>query len=168
MNVMSEHRDNPTPAQRLMVLQIISVAMMFGVVMFGLISVFVLKAFQQPPGWSTISVVAAGFAVIAFVMHLVVPGAVAASVLKQGSTSAANGVGALAAAYQTRHIVKLAILEGAAFFALVAGIMEHHPWTLAIAAALVLVMLAEFPTQTRLNHWMESRQDSLGGRPLDS
>ena len=163
---MIEPRDNPTTAQRVMVLQIITAAMVLGVVMFGLVSVFALNSFQQPPAGQIVSIVAAGFALLAFVMHLFVPEAVAASVLKQSSAS--NRVDKLAAAYQTRHIVKLAILEGAAFFALVAGTVEHQLWTLAIAVALVIVMLAEFPTQTRLNHWTESRQESSGGQPLDS
>jgi hypothetical protein len=71
--------------------------------------------------------------------------------------------------YQTRMIISCALLEGAAFFNVVAYFIERQPWNLWIALVLVLMILAHFPTTLRLTSWVEdelaeiARMQSMGG-----
>lgn len=52
--------------------------------------------------------------------------------------------------YQAAVILRSAILEGAAFFALVAYLLEGLWWSLATAALLLLFILAGVPTRARV------------------
>jgi hypothetical protein len=57
--------------------------------------------------------------------------------------------------YQTRLIIGAAILEGAAFFNVVAYMLEHQPISLVVAGLLALTLLAQIPTFGRLRNWAE-------------
>jgi hypothetical protein len=57
-------------------------------------------------------------------------------------------------AYQTRLIVSLALLEGVAFFCLVAFMVEHRWESFGIAMALLLMMAANFPTENKFRNWV--------------
>lgn len=61
----------------------------------------------------------------------------------------------LVALYQTRMIVSAALLEGAAFFLIIAYMVEHSPWALAAAIALIVAVAVHFPTQARANEFVE-------------
>lgn len=135
-----------TSEQAVRVLQIITAAMVMGVVMFAGISVLALEALSDPPDGFLLSGMAAGFAGIAFVMHLVVPAVIAKQQARSASAEQLFGV------YQTKTIIGLALLEGAAFLNIVAVMVEHNWWSLAVAGGLVFWMLAMFPTQTRVAH----------------
>ena len=148
-----------TPEQAVRVMQIIAGALVMGVVTFGLVAVFIVGAFDEPADGFIISAIAAAFASGAFVMHLVVPGMMTAS--SRGDAAAADE-SSLYQIYQVRMIVGLAMLEGAAFFNIIATILEHNWWSLAIAGVLVLWMLAMFPTTTRVKHWVETQSFNHG------
>ena len=64
-------------------------------------------------------------------------------------------VGQLVAFYQTRMIIGAAMLEGVAFFLLVAYMVEHSPWSLVAAIVMILGVAAHFPTQGRVAEWVE-------------
>ena len=57
-------------------------------------------------------------------------------------------------------IVSAACLEGAAFFLLIAYMLERSPWALAAAFALILGVAAHFPTRQRVSDFIQ-RQMSL-------
>ena len=148
-----------TPEQAVRVMQIIAIALVMGVVLLGLISVFVVGALDDPPGGFIISLIAAVFASGAFVMHLIVPGMMTPP---PGRDTPSADELTLYQQFQARTIVGLAMLEGAAFFNIIATIVEHNWWSLAIAGCLVFWMLAMFPTQTRIKHWVETQRLSRG------
>lgn len=58
------------------------------------------------------------------------------------------------AAFQTRLIIRLALLEGATFFCLVAHMLERQWPSLLAAAVLLGLMAANFPTRGRLDSWI--------------
>jgi hypothetical protein len=150
---------NSTPEQAIRVMQIIAAALVMGVVLFGLIALFVFGALDDPSGGFIISLIAVVFASGAFVMHLIVPNLMT----PPSSADVAGGDDlALYKQYQARTIVGLAMLEGAAFFNIIATIVEHNWWSLAVAGVLVFWMLAMFPTRTRVKHWVETQSFSRG------
>ena len=123
-----------------------------GVLMFAGIAVVGVGALQEPPKSPLISLIGGGFAVVAFVLHLVVPALVAKQQIRTSGEDGLHGV------FQSKTIVGLALLEGAAFLNIVALIVEHNWWSLAIAGGLVFWMLAMFPTRTRVTQWIETQQ----------
>ena len=137
--------------------QIITGAMVSGVVTFGAVVVFALGALTEPPSGFIISGVGAVFSLVAFVLHLVIPSVIAAQQSHGANKQQLYGI------YLQKTIVGLALLEGAAFFNLIACIVEHNWWSLAIAGGLCFWMLAMFPTRTKIEHWAETQQMSLGG-----
>ncbi len=68
----------------------------------------------------------------------------------------------VASAYQTRLIIRLALLEGAAFFSLIAHMLERQWPSLLVAVVLLGLMAANFPTRGRLDHWMEEMANVEG------
>jgi hypothetical protein len=148
-----------TPEQAIRVMQIIAIALVMGVVLFALIAVFMLGALDEPADGFIVSLIGAAFASGAFVMHLIVPSLMTGSAAGDG---AASDELSHYQRYQAKLIVGLALLEGAAFFNIIATIIEHNWWSLAIAGCLVFWMLAMFPTRTRVKHWIESRNFNHG------
>jgi hypothetical protein len=51
-------------------------------------------------------------------------------------------------------IIKLALLESAAFFNVIATVVEHNWWSLGLAGLLVGWMLTNFPTRSRVERWI--------------
>ena len=63
----------------------------------------------------------------------------------------------LAGQYQSNTIVAAALLEGAAFFNLVAYIIDGHPASLGLGIGLALVILSMFPSTQRMTNWIEQQ-----------
>ena len=142
----------PTLDQTVRALQIITGSLVMGVLLLAAIAVVGLGVLAPPPQGLILSGIGVVFAVAAFVMHLVVPAIIARQQARSAEGDALHGI------YQQKTIVGLAILEGAAFFNLVALIVEHNWWSLAIAGGLVFWMLAMFPTKTSVDQWVETQQ----------
>lgn len=142
---------------RVKILRIITLALVSGVVIFGLIAVFVMDALNpaQPAGSTMQSSIGGLFAILAFVLHLLVPNLLARQMLANRS----GDLNSLLDAYQTKTIVALAILEGAAFLNIVACILEHQWWSLAVAGGLVFWMLARFPSRGMIEQWIEPQRN---------
>lgn len=150
-----------TPAETARLLQIITIAMTVGVVAFCGFVVFVFGALQKPAEGNLLSLVAVGVAVVAFVTHLILPELVVGQSLK-----ATNGdVSSLCGLYLLKTIVASALLEGAAFFNLVALMIEHHWWSLVIVGGLVLWMASQIPNVVRIGHWVEAKQAEKNSDP---
>ncbi|MFV0444525.1 MAG: hypothetical protein ACK5Q5_13225 [Planctomycetaceae bacterium] len=141
--------------QRVRVLQIIAGALVMGVVLFLVVAIAVLGALRKTSAGEQFSLIAAGFAIAAWVLHLVLPGAMA-NAAASGDKSAF--VEKLCTIYQGKTIIALALLEGAAFFNVCALLVEHNWWSLVVIGALLLQMLFEFPTVTRVRQWIETQQ----------
>ncbi|MDB5351877.1 MAG: hypothetical protein JWN86_3124 [Planctomycetota bacterium] len=63
--------------------------------------------------------------------------------------------------YQTQMIIGLAMLEGAAFFNVIAFLIEGHIPSLMAAGVLVLIMLSRFPTQGNIAAWVEDQKSLI-------
>lgn len=146
--------------KRMITLQIIHLALLLGVAVFGVV-VLVLPASDRAPGNLMFSYVAVASAAGSLVMSGVVSAMMARGLVQQKLSATPVGkkrrlgefLVPLCEVYTTRNIVRMAILEGAAFFCLVAYQIEHQWWTVAVAAVLWLWMLVSFPTLGRVEQW---------------
>jgi hypothetical protein len=110
-----------------------------------------------------VSLLASGFALVMFVNHLVIPGVVSNQQLK---SAAEKGLAEdneesrklkVVGIYQTRLIVGLAMLEGAAFFNLVALLIEKNGLNLIFVIVALTLMLMKFPTRTKVSWWVQDK-----------
>ncbi len=142
-------------------IQIVIGALMFGALLFAVIAYSV----AQPPraGNELLAYIAAGFAVLQLVMSLVVP-AVAIRQKLQELRARGSATGPVLAmdyfnVYQTRLIVRAALLESAAFFGGVAYIVSGAWWILATAIGLIAVIGLFFPTTSRFDDWVREQRE---------
>jgi hypothetical protein len=158
--------------------RIILLAMVMGVVTFGVIaSVMVFGQAQanaqpadnapMPIGLPVVSLFGVGMACIAVILQAFVPNAIVNAKRKPISLQFHISRGDLLPLHQTALIVAIALCEGAAFMNLVACIVEKQWWSLPIAGFLVIVMLTKFPTYHGLEEWTE-RQFELVERDRES
>ena len=143
--------------------QIIAGALMGGVVMFGVIAVAI--AGNNPPVGPLLPLMALGFAAVMIIARFVVSAAMVSSSRTHILNEVRGGrlqnssqiAGQFYGAFQTRMIVGMAVLEGAAFFNLVAYMMASRWWNLAAAGVLLLLMAAMFPTKNKLEQWVHDQ-----------
>jgi hypothetical protein len=162
------HTDIPeVPDKNIRQMQIVVLALMLGVIMFGTITMLI--TWKRDPDNSTISFIAAGFAAFAIPMSFIIPAIVSSGLVKSAmaelkgdnSENLSKTVNKLSAAYQTKLIIGVAVLEGAAMFNLVANIIEAQSASLVIAGVLVLLMALLFPTPLAVENWVRRRFDDL-------
>lgn len=63
----------------------------------------------------------------------------------------------LAGIFQTRMIIRMALCEGAAFFACIVWMIEGNYIALGILLGLVLIQLILFPTRNTLENWIDEQ-----------
>ena len=63
--------------------------------------------------------------------------------------------------YQTTLIIKSAMLEGATFLLVIMYMLEHSPWTLALAVVFLLLLLMHVPTPLRVDDWIERQSAAV-------
>lgn len=154
--------------QQLRVMQIIAVALMMGVLMFfGVVLVSTQGDIfgQGNPGIMTM--IAAGFAGLMIINHLVIPALITKTQLNKlkseapGPKDSDSTNDSLLAIYRIQLIVTLALLEGAAFFNLISVMIEHHVISLIAAIALLGLMAVRFPSRTKVSWWVQDRLRDL-------
>lgn len=123
--------------------------------MFAGIAVVAVGALNEPPSGSIVSLIGAVLAVMQSGLALFVPNLIVSRTPPQQLQTTELRPYSL---FMTRHIIRLALLEGAAFFNIVATIIEHNWWSLGIAGLLVGWMLTQFPTRNRVEAWI-ARQE---------
>jgi len=146
------------------VMQIITVALMMGLLSFLLVVLLLTKGevlgFRKP---DIMALLAAGFGLVMVVNHLVIPSVIANQQLK---SAAEKGLVEnddesrnlkVAGIYQTRLIVGLAMLEAAAFFNLVALLIEKNGLNLIFVIVALTLMLMKFPTRTKVSWWVQDK-----------
>ncbi len=164
--------DLPSPGpkfdQQLRVMQIIDVALMMGVLMFfGVVLVSTQGDIfgQGNPGMMTM--IAAGFAGLMIVNHLVIPALITKAQLNKlksedpSPKDSDSTSDSLLAIYRTQLIITLALLEGAAFFNLVSVMIEKHMISVIAAVVLLGLMAARFPTRTKVSWWIQNKLSEL-------
>jgi hypothetical protein len=160
-------------------LQIIVAALAGGLGMFFLVVVFIASAGQRGVGGGSllITYLAIGAALIAMCVALVLPGVIAAKqrqAIASGKaaltsqlrhalppTAEFRDLASLVVAYHTRVIIYGALLEGAGFFNLIAYMLERQTLSLVIAGFLLLTILSQIPTTSRLESWIENEMRTI-------
>lgn len=145
-------------------MQIIAVALIMGVLTFLLVVLLVTKGDiggMQNAGLMTM--IAAGFGFLMIVNHFVIPPIVTGTQLKQAAAEFSQQQEQvrgqqLYGIYQTQLIIGMALLEGAAFFNLIAMMLEKSVASLGVVILLLCLMLVKFPTHTKVSWWV---QDNL-------
>lgn len=176
---------NPTLAQQVRTMQIITLAMVMGVCAFGMVAIGqsgnqVAPAAQPAaPVLGTMSFMAVGLLVICGTIAAVLPRVIVKAQLKNIAKSSAHGessagedragkfLSALLSTYQVQHIIRAALFEGPAFFGLLAYMQERHPAVLVVPAVSIGILLTSFPTVRKVGGWVEERLAELlasGGR----
>lgn len=171
--------DDLLSAQRLRVMQIIAAALLVGVLIFLGVVLFLVQiqnngAGAAPPGnMLLLSLLAVAFFAIQAPLSFIIPRFQTQTALRQiasgawksppGASTTDFGTDAsrLLAVRQTSMIVGLALLEGVAFFACIAYLLEAQPWVLIIILACVGLMLVSFPTEGRVRSWLSWQVDRL-------
>ncbi len=173
----SHWQDELTPVLRQ--LQIITGALVAGTLFFMVITLAFTGGQFQAANLSVLSYTAAGFAFVALILRMVVPGFLVSKGRKLiargtlqlpsgglspnmvGSLERAGDAGKLWMALQTSTIVSAALLEGAAFFALIAFLAEQSPLSFMIAIALIVGVILHIPTRSRIIQWTEDQLTQL-------
>ncbi|MEK6260218.1 MAG: hypothetical protein AABP62_16490 [Planctomycetota bacterium] len=140
--------------------QIIAGALIMGVVIFACLAFFIAKG--EPANSPMIALMGAGMAVMMIVVRFVMPIVIvngAKARLKEAAD--ADRMTQLAGLYQIKMIVGMAVLEGAAFFNLIAYISEKQFWSYGVVAFLLGVMAISFPSQGQFESWAEEMKRDL-------
>lgn len=164
------------PGKVLRVMQIIAGALIAGVLLFAGVASFVVFGLApaiQPAvaqiGADLLKYLAMMFAAGAVVLSFVVPNVISTVGLKVVTKLVQDGTltgskelfGRLLSVAQTKMIVSMALVEGAAFFNLIAFIITKSLIPPAVVGALLLVMAIHFPTKFKLARWLEDQQRLL-------
>ena len=146
---------------------IIVFALCTGVIVFGIISLFVRDP-AEPRELGMVTLVLYAFIVMEGMAYFIVPRIILATSRKQiaaGTWQPQGGNASkfdadelkLAAVFQSTTIIKCALMEGIAFFALIAHILEGHISTIVIAGLLLLGIASRAPLGDRLERWIEDQ-----------
>jgi hypothetical protein len=151
---------------RIRTLQIIVAALVMGV-LTALITFCSLRALGNvPPAPPTpmVSYVAVAFAVMIVMPFAIVPALLVTTARKRLAHQYGEGndtlVSSLFMTYQTKTIIGCALLEGVAFFQVIAYFLEGQQISLILAVAFMAGIALHFPTRTRVERWIE-RQTEL-------
>lgn len=147
-------------------MQIIAAALMMGVLVFlGVVLVVTSGRIDGHPGMMTM--IAAGFAFLMLVNHFVIPPIISKAQLKQAIETGIHQkpederTQEYCGIYQTQLIAGFALLEGAAFFNLVAMMLEHCVASIVVVTLLLLLMAAKFPTRDKVSFWVQDKLREL-------
>jgi len=169
------HEQTPQQLDQMVkVMRIIILALTMGVVAFGGVT-FLIQ--NQPSGGGQILIawVAAGVAVMNLLMRQVMGTVLSASARKQIAAGTwqspqknsvrmpenATAADRLLMSFQTRLIVRAALLEGAAFFNLIAFMIERQTWSFGIAGALAAINLSTFPSRDSVLYWIRQQLELM-------
>lgn len=110
---------------------------------------------------ATLPVASLSLAIVSLVMSFVIP----ALVRRSGVGAEPTTPQSLASTFVVAHIVAIALLEGAAFFAVFSLTNEDNPapaWYWTVAVGLLVVMGLRFPFPGRLTNWVLAQMQETG------
>jgi hypothetical protein len=144
-------------AARVRVMQIIAGALILGSGIYLGIAVLVrAQGNAQPvPDPPLLTYISIGFAAMMIVAAWTFPAQLIRARLLVMRTQATTD-DSFVAVYQIQLIIRLAQLEGAAFFGATAYLSEGSPLSLGASLLLIVLMLSQFPTTGRVERWVQS------------
>jgi hypothetical protein len=152
---------------RIRVMQIITLMLIMGAGVFIVLAVFLqLQNPNPPPDVPVVTYVGFAFGAMQLIALLIVPAQFEKSGRRQLGRPAGDGmdaderVGRLCGIRQTSLIIGNALLEGGAFFFVIAYLAEGQALALLTAVLFVCLLIARFPTRGRLDQWIR-RQEEL-------
>ena len=173
--MQTDEKVNELIRVQMRILQIIHLGLVGGLTTFVVITTFQYfnEAANGPPAslGSPMPYIAIGFATVGALASFAVPSLIAQqrieSMAQQLTTTpkpndSSNLVSELMSIYNIKHIIGIAMLEGAGFF--VTAIQNTHRvgWLLAIPMAVILLMLVRFPFLANVSDWIRSKLEYLG------
>ena len=144
-------QSSPTREILVRIVQIITLALVAGAVGFAVVAIL-MGALSQPSTGTFISLIGAVMTFGQSALAVFIPDLVASRIPSQQLQASAEL--RPYSMFVGRHIVRLALLEGAAFFNIVVTVIEHNWWSMGIAGLLVGWMLTQFPTRDRVERWI--------------
>lgn len=153
-----------TLAPRVMTMRIIVIALLNGILVFVGIAVYTRTTGQMapPPDVPMLSYIAFIAAAPMLLAALLVPRLIeSAAIGKMTKGSATVSVDQLLPVYQQRLIVRSALFEGPAFFALVAFMIEGQWAMLAIVGVMAVGIATGFPSVSGVQTWLEDRRERV-------
>jgi hypothetical protein len=172
--------------------QIIIGSLAAGVIMFWVIITLVLGDGPGAPavagakilGLPPLTAVSVLFGAVSVVASILIPRVMVDSALARMGTggpgdldagrepgtkqvSPGGGAAELLPVYQTQLIVASALNEGAAFFAGIAYMIEHHAAAILVAGVLLALLLSRFPTAERIQAWLSAQLERLAAKRRD-
>ncbi len=145
---------------RLRAVQTICLALAAGVLLFGGILLGTNAVETSLSAASALAYVFAAIPLASVAVALVVPEVAASSALTGlEQRSEAERRDALLNAFQTRTIVRYAVLESGAFVGLFGALLTRHVLPVVAAAVPLLLMFLLFPTEASANRWLRDKQE---------
>ena len=140
--------------------QIIAGALMLGVTVFGIIAARIGR--KAPATTPIVAYLAVAFAAQIIALRFFIPGLVVKSRLKTLQDETTGSVTEeLPGLFQTRMILGMALLDGAALFNLIAYVINGQWFSLATAGFLLLLMGMMFPTVREFENWAEDIERNM-------
>lgn len=148
------------PQSMIRTCQIITGALIAGVVIFALVALIISP--ERPAPQPFIAYVAILVAAQLVVLRFFIPSLVVKARLKDAKVNARNfPLTQLPPLFQTKLIVGLGLLEGAAFFNLVAYLLERQWFSIVTAGVMLLLLVMMFPTLNKYERWVDDFQRNL-------
>ncbi|WP_417393586.1 hypothetical protein [Gimesia sp.] len=165
---MSRELPQITLQQRQMMMTVIWLALIMGVVTFGIIVTFIGLKEEPEKGLPVITYLGMGIAALMLVLRMVVPNLVARNQFTQAMQEAqAEGnqdeeqlLGTFYQIFLVRLIIGMALLEGAAMLNLFAVVIEKQKLAFIPVVILLLVMIASMPTKSKLDAWIRNQMEN--------
>lgn len=149
--------------------QIITFALMQGVVVFGFVAFFISRGKPDVEGGFFVWI-ALGFAIVAVIVRSILSGFLTGA-LRNGldrtvwdELSSEKQNLRLIGQFQTKHIVECAVLELAAIFNLFAYMAERNIVSIFVAGMLLLFMAISFPGGSKIDQWVDNQKQLINLR----
>ncbi|WP_339731282.1 hypothetical protein [uncultured Gimesia sp.] len=165
---MSNQLPQITPEQRLMMMTVIWLALIMGVVTFGIVVGIIGLKDAADGGLPVITYIGMGMAALMLVLRMIVPNLVARNQFHQtmqaaqaeGNLDEKQMLGNFYQIFMVRMILGMALLEGAAMLNLVAVLIENQMLAFVPVGILLLVMIASVPTKSKLDGWIRNQMEN--------
>ncbi len=148
------------------VVQIICVALVLGVSMFAVVIAVVTNWGGVNRDLSLLTTFGLGMGGLLFLLSIFVPAIIgkgAAKTMLQQIESAGNkpdsdeGLQQLLGVFQTKTIIRFALLEGGAFLNLIVFFVDHSIISLAVTGGVIVCMMLAIPRNEQIYEWLSEQ-----------